>query len=64
MKEALIDQNSVSIKAGAYLFNASGSSVKFQGFMALYRSADDEIESEQKKETLPPLTPGMILKAR
>ena len=62
MKEALIDQNSVSIKAGAYLFNASGSSVKFQGFMALYRSADDEIESEKKKETLPPLTSGMILK--
>lgn len=62
MKEALIDQNSVSIKAGAYLFNASGSSVKFQGFMALYRSADDEIESEKKKETLPLLTPGMILK--
>ena len=62
MKEALIDQNSVSIKAGAYLFNASGSSIKFQGFMALYRSADDEIENEKKKEMLPPLTPGMILK--
>jgi len=62
MKEALIDQNSVSIKAGAYLFNASGSSIKFQGFMALYRSADDEIENEKKKEMLPLLTPGMILK--
>jgi len=62
MKEALIDQNSVSIKAGPYLFNASGSSIKFPGFMALYRSADDELENEKKKEVLPPLTPGMILK--
>ncbi len=62
MKEALIDQNSVSIKAGPYLFNASGSSIKFPGFMALYLSADDEIESEKKKETLPPLTPGTVLK--
>ncbi|MDF1589993.1 MAG: type I DNA topoisomerase [Desulfobacterales bacterium] len=62
MKEALIDQNSVSIKAGPYRFNASGSTVKFQGFMTLYRSADDDIENENKKETLPPLTPGTILK--
>ncbi|MEW6671073.1 MAG: type I DNA topoisomerase [Thermodesulfobacteriota bacterium] len=61
MKEALIDQNSISIKAGAYVFNASGSSIKFPGFMVLYLSADDEMESEKKKEMLPPLTPGTAL---
>ena len=63
MKEALIDQNSVSIKAGAYLFNATGSSIKFPGFMALYMSADEEIESQREKgkDVLPPLEEGMLI---
>ncbi len=63
MKEALIDQVGVSIKAGAYLFTASGSTVKFPGFMALYMSADQEIESnrEKEKQALPNFTEGMAL---
>jgi DNA topoisomerase-1 len=63
MTQALINQISVSIGAGVYLFTSSGSSVKFPGFMALYMSVDDEIanESEQKKPKLPELTEGMIL---
>jgi DNA topoisomerase-1 len=64
MAQALINQVSVSIKAGAYLFTSSGSSVKFPGFMAIYMSVDDEIanESEQKKPKLPDLTNGTVLK--
>lgn len=64
MTPALINQISVSIKAGDYLFSASGSSVKFPGFMALYMSVDEEIasESEQKKAKLPELSQGMTLK--
>jgi len=64
MTQALINQISVSIKAGDYLFTASGSSVKFPGFMALYMSVDEEIasESEQKKPKLPEFSEGMILK--
>jgi len=64
MTQALINQISVSIKAGAYLFTANGSSVKFPGFMALYMSVDDEIasESEQKKPKLPELSQGALLK--
>jgi DNA topoisomerase-1 len=62
MKQALINQNSVSVRAGSYLFNASGSTVKFPGFMALYMSVDEEIESEKKKENLPELSEGMVLK--
>jgi DNA topoisomerase-1 len=63
MTQALINQISVSIRAGVYLFTSSGSSVKFSGFMALYMSVDDEIatESEQKKPKLPDLSKGMIL---
>ncbi|MBN1931955.1 MAG: type I DNA topoisomerase [Desulfobacterales bacterium] len=62
MAQALIDQVVVSIKAGAYLFNASGSSLKFPGFMRLYLSADQEIESENRKDNLPELSIGMQLK--
>ena len=63
MTQALINQISVSIKAGAYVFSASGSSVKFPGFMALYMSVDDELasETEQKKPKLPDLNQGATL---
>lgn len=63
MKPALIDQSSVAITAGAYRFNASGSTIKFPGFMALYLSSDDEAEDqlEKGKEKLPELTEGMML---
>ncbi|NNL75293.1 MAG: type I DNA topoisomerase [Desulfobacterales bacterium] len=66
MTQALINQITVSIKAGAYLFTASGSSVKFPGFMALYMSVDDEIVSktEQKKPKLPELGQDAILTLR
>ncbi len=64
MEQALIDQNSISIKAGPYIFSASGSSIKFPGFMALYMSVDEqnERESEKKKDRLPELNEGMHLK--
>ncbi len=63
MKPAIIDKISVSIQAGTYLFNTGGSSIKFLGFMSLYRSVDDEIESKKKKEMLPELSQGMKLSA-
>jgi DNA topoisomerase-1 len=64
MVQALINQVSVSIHAGTYIFTASGSSVKFPGFMKLYMSVDDEIQSESdaKKPVLPELAEGMVLK--
>ncbi|MBW2431375.1 MAG: type I DNA topoisomerase [Deltaproteobacteria bacterium] len=64
MAQALINQISLSIKAGAYLFTASGSTVKFPGFMTLYLSVDDQIasDSELKKPKLPQLSRGTVLK--
>jgi len=64
MKQALINQVSVTIEAGPYQFKASGSSVKFSGFMALYMSVDDEIADKSQQETpgLPQLSEGLILK--
>ncbi|MCD6271706.1 MAG: type I DNA topoisomerase [Deltaproteobacteria bacterium] len=61
MQQALIDQNSVSIKVGRYTFTASGSSIKFPGFLALYQTVDDEIASQKEKKMLPEMTKGMIL---
>ncbi|MCP4688121.1 MAG: type I DNA topoisomerase, partial [Desulfobacterales bacterium] len=64
MQQALIDHNSVIIKALDYRFSATGSSIKFPGFMALYMSVDEEIKNKDrnKKENLPAdLVEGMVL---
>ena len=50
MKQALVNKISISIGAGPYLFSASGSSVAFPGFMTLYMTTDDQIESERQKK--------------
>jgi DNA topoisomerase-1 len=65
MKQALVNNISISIAAGgSYLFSASGSSVAFPGFMTLYMTTDDQIESERqkKKDDFPELNEGGILK--
>jgi DNA topoisomerase-1 len=63
MNPALINQNTISVKAGSYMFTASGSSIKFPGFMALYISADQEIEikKDEKSRQLPELNKGVLL---
>ena len=62
MKQALIDTSLISIKAGSYLFAASGSTIKFPGFMTLYMSVDDADERKRKADDLPELSEGMVLK--
>ena len=63
MQPALINQNSIAIKAGNYQFSASGSTIKFPGFMTLYKSVEEESlqADEKKKGLLPELTEGMEL---
>ena len=61
MTQALIDNNSVTIRSGAYEFSASGSVVRFPGFMTLYMSADQVRQNEQEKGVLPELAEGMAL---
>jgi len=75
MKEALLDQTSVDIEAmtgrestlaaGAAsvaggLFRATGSVMRFDGFMKLYIEGTDD-EGEEKEGTLPPLNEGEAL---
>jgi len=47
-----------------YLFRASGSSLRFKGFLAVYEEAADEDarpEQERKREEIPPLTVDEVL---
>ncbi len=56
MANALLDTVSVDIQAGAYTFKASGYSVRFDGFTALYEEGRDD--EEEKSKRLPPMAQG------
>jgi DNA topoisomerase-1 len=58
MTPALMDTTSVDIMAGTYMFRATGSVIKFEGFIKVYmedRDEDDKIEDEDKEGYLPEL---------
>ncbi|AQV01355.1 type I DNA topoisomerase [Desulfococcus multivorans] len=61
MQPALIDNTSLTIRIGAYQFKASGSTVKFPGFMVLYQAAEDNDRPEPDKTILPDLPEGTVL---
>ena len=56
MAEAVYDTVSVDIEANDYLFKASGSTLKFPGFLSVYYIEDDE-----EAEKLPDLTKDQVL---
>ena len=63
MAQAQIDQKSILIKAAQrYIFNVSGSTVRFDGFMRLYAAED----KNKNKETqiLPPVQEGELLSCK
>ncbi|MDI6790961.1 MAG: type I DNA topoisomerase [Thermodesulfobacteriota bacterium] len=61
MSSAVMDQTMVDIEAGSYGFRATGSIMKFLGFMALYVEGLDE-NGEAGEVTLPKLAAGEALK--
>lgn len=61
MAPAIVDTTSVDIVAGDYVFRATGSIVKFPGFMAIYIEDTDE-ESTTKESILPELSEKQMLK--
>ncbi len=63
MAPAILDTLTVQIQAGDYVFRATGSSIKFPGFMALYtENTDQPEEGDEKKGMLPDLKEGEDLK--
>ncbi|ACL02886.1 DNA topoisomerase I [Desulfatibacillum aliphaticivorans] len=59
MNPALFDQTSVSVKAGRYLFHATGSTLKFKGYLMVYDAGDGD--KDDNKIMLPVLEEKMIL---
>ncbi len=57
MKDAVLDSVSADIAAGGgYVFRASGSTVKFPGFMKIYTESDDgDTNKSKEQKMLPPL---------
>ncbi len=60
MSEALMDQTTIDIGANDYLFRATGSVIKFEGWLKLY-GKDVEDEGEEKKQVLPKLSENQSL---
>lgn len=61
MAPAVLDTMTVDIQAGDAVFRATGSKVKFPGFMTLYIEGNDEGKEEDEK-FLPPLEEGQKLR--
>lgn len=63
MQAAVFDSLMVEIKADSCLFKATGSTVKFPGFMVIYVEGEDDKEKE-KQNILPDLEQGKLLHFR
>ena len=66
MSEAVIDQTSVDIIADKYMLRATGSIIKFEGWLKLYEKGTGDSEQgtgdkEKKEQVLPPLKEHAIL---
>jgi DNA topoisomerase-1 len=61
MKPAIYDGTTIDIKAEKYTFRATGSIIKFKGFMSVYMEGVDEESDEDKEAILPELKVGQKL---
>ena len=63
MTPALFDQTTIDIQAGRFIFRATGSVQKFDGFLKLYQEGRDEKteEEEEAERSLPRVTQGETL---
>jgi len=61
MAPAVLDTVSVDIAAGEQVFRASGSTIKFPGFMKIYIESEDEEAPKEEEGLLPELTEGQVL---
>src|SRR5690348_7334714 len=66
MVPAVFDQTGIDISAGDYLFRATGSVMKFDGYLAAYQIStereDDEAAESDEGRRLPPVKEGEILR--
>src|SRR5262249_824466 len=65
MMPALFDQTTIDLTAGRLTFRATGSGLKFDGFLNVYQEGRDEkpgVGEEEDERTLPLVTEGETLK--
>ena len=68
MESALLSTDTVDCESASYIFRASGYTVDFQGYMAVYEESEDDVKqnadepSEQKNIRLPAMNEGDALK--
>ena len=66
MAPAIFDQTTIDIRAGRFMFRASGSVQKFDGFLKVYQEGRDEkpadAEDDDEDRTLPLVKQGETLK--
>jgi len=63
MNAAIFDQTTIDIQAGRFMFRATGSVQKFDGFLKLYQEGRDENVAEDEEErSLPLVEKGETLK--
>ncbi|MES2459985.1 MAG: type I DNA topoisomerase, partial [Armatimonadota bacterium] len=63
MKPAIMDVVTADIEANGYTFRATGSTIKFDGFLRVYTEGKDDANQvdDDEKPPLPPLMDGQIL---
>ncbi|MGZ8846171.1 MAG: type I DNA topoisomerase, partial [Pyrinomonadaceae bacterium] len=63
MTPAVFDQTTIDIRAGRFVFRATGSVQKFDGFLKIYQEGRDEkaAEDEEEERTLPLVAKGETL---
>ena len=64
MVPAVFDQTTIDVAAGDYLFRATGSVLRFDGFLTVYQETRDETETEDDEEgrALPRVSAGERLR--
>lgn len=61
MAAAIYDTISANISASSYMFRATGSKMKFPGYMKVYIEGQDEANEEESQSEIPELEEGEVL---
>lgn len=69
MNPAILDATTIDIKAGQYIFRATGSVIKFDGFRRIYMEGKDDVNKDEENNndentTLPEVKEGETLDLR
>ena len=64
MQPAVYDTVKVAIEVSDYIFNATGSTIKFDGYMKLYIETKEDSDEEAENSKLPELEKGEVLKQK